>query len=144
MPARRLVLWCPDWPVVAAVRAAGADPFQPSAVLTAHRVVACSVAARACGVRRGMRQRTAQQRCPGLLVLEADADRAARLFEEVVRAVEATAPGVEIVRPGLVADSAAGPPPVCRGGRSAIARRGGAGGIRCGQMGRGNGRTPGS
>jgi protein ImuB len=58
--ARVVVVWCPDWPVVAGA-AAG------------------------------------------------DLDRDTRVFEPVVAAVEALAPGVEVVRPGLVAVPARGP-----------------------------------
>ena len=42
-------------------------------------------------------------------MLTPDADRDARLFEPVVAAVEALAPGVEVVRPGLVALPVQGP-----------------------------------
>ncbi|GAA2808157.1 DNA polymerase Y family protein [Saccharopolyspora taberi] len=109
MPPRRLVVWCPDWPVVAAVAAAGLEPLTPAAVFVANRVLACSETAREHGVRRGMRRREAQGRCPDLVVCEHDPARDARLFEPVVMAVEALAPGVEIVRPGLVALPAKGP-----------------------------------
>jgi protein ImuB len=44
-----------------------------------------------------------------LAVLADDSDRDARAFEPVVAAVEALAPGVEVVRPGLVALPARGP-----------------------------------
>jgi protein ImuB len=72
-------------------------------------VLACSAVARAQGVRRGQRRREAQGRCPKLVVLADDPDRDARVFEPVVAAVEALAPGVELVRPGLVAVPARGP-----------------------------------
>ncbi|MEU7786554.1 DNA polymerase Y family protein [Amycolatopsis sp. NPDC049159] len=100
---RLLVLWCPDWPVVAAGAAAGTPPTAPAAVFSANRVVACSASARAGGVGRGMRRRDAQSRCPGLVVHQHDPDRDARLFESVAAAVESQAVGVEVVRPGLVA-----------------------------------------
>ncbi len=106
---RRLVAWCPDWPVVAATRAAGAPRPEPAAVFEANRVVACSARAREWGVRRGMRRREAQGRCPGLVVHEHEPDRDARLFEPVAVAVESLAPGVEITRPGVVAVPARGP-----------------------------------
>ncbi|NYI82663.1 protein ImuB [Saccharopolyspora hordei] len=109
MSARRLVVWCPDWPVVAAARAADLGPLVPAAVFAANRVVACSQTARDGGVRRGMRRREAQSRCPDLVVCEHDPDRDARSFEPVVAAVEGVVPGVEIVRPGLVAVPARGP-----------------------------------
>jgi protein ImuB len=106
---RVLVLWCPDWPVVAATGAAGIPAHRPSAVVAANRVVACSALARAHGVRRGLRRREAQARCPELVVLAADPERDARWFEQVASAVEELAPGVEVVRPGLVALLARGP-----------------------------------
>ena len=102
---RTLVAWFPDWPVVAA----GVDAGQPAAVVCANRVVACSAAARAEGVARGLRRREAQARCPGLTVLESDPGRDARAFEAVAAAVAAFAPRVEIVRPGVVAVATRGP-----------------------------------
>jgi protein ImuB len=107
--ARVLALWSPDWPVTAAAIAAGVPPHRPAAVIVANRVLACSAVARAQGVRRGLRRREAQARCPDLAVLDRDPDRDARAFEPVVAAVEELAPGVEIVRPGLVALAAKGP-----------------------------------
>nr|WP_313885707.1 hypothetical protein [Fodinicola feengrottensis] len=109
MSVRMVVLWCPDWPVIAAMAAEGIPTHQPAAVLVGHRVIACSASARADGVRRGLRRREAQARCPELAVLNADQDRDAREFEPVVRAVEELAPGVEVVRPGLVSVAARGP-----------------------------------
>ncbi|HWR47523.1 MAG TPA: DNA polymerase Y family protein, partial [Pseudonocardiaceae bacterium] len=107
--ARVVVVWCPDWPVVAGAAAEGLVAQAPVAVVAANRVVACSAAARVQGVRRGQRRREAQGRCPELAVLTDDPDRDARVFEPVVAAVEALAPGVELVRPGLVAVPARGP-----------------------------------
>jgi len=98
-----LVLWCPDWPVVAAAVAADVPAHLPAAVFAANRVVACSAVARTAGVRRGMRRRDAQSRCPELLVFGVDEGRDARLFEPVAAAVEELVVGVEVVRPGLVA-----------------------------------------
>lgn len=108
-PARVMVVWCPDWPVVAGAAAEGLVAQTPVAVVAANRVVACSAAARVRGVRRGQRRREAQGRCPELTVLADDPNRDARVFEPVVAAVEALAPGVEVVRPGLVAVLARGP-----------------------------------
>ncbi|MCP2261559.1 protein ImuB [Streptoalloteichus tenebrarius] len=119
---RTLVVWCPDWPVVAACAAAGAPAHTPAAVLVANRVAACSATARAEGVGRGLRKREAQARCPHLLVFDDDPDRDARLFEPVAAAVEELAPGVEVVRPGLVAVPARGPAGYF-GGEEAAAER---------------------
>jgi protein ImuB len=106
---RTLIVWCPDWPVVAAGAAAGVPATAPVAVVAANRVLASSAAARAEGVRRGLRRREAQSRCPDLAVLPHDPARDARAFEPVVTTVEAMAPGVEIVRPGVCAVAARGP-----------------------------------
>lgn len=100
-----MVVWCPDWPVVAA----GAPLDVPAAVLFANRVVACTPAARGEGVHRGLRRREAQGRCPQLAILEHDPSRDARAFEVVAAAVESFAPRVEVVRPGLCAVPTRGP-----------------------------------
>lgn len=121
-PDRVLVVWCPDWPVVAAAAAEGLGADRPVAVAAANRVVACSALARSNGVRRGQRRREAQGRCPDLVVLAEDVDRDAGAFEPVVVAVEALAPGVEVVRPGLVAVPARGPVRYF-GSESAVAER---------------------
>lgn len=102
-PVRLLVLWCPDWPVVAAAAAGGVPVHLPAAVFSGNRVVACSAVARANGVRRGMRRREAQSTCPDVVVFGVDVDRDARLFEPVAAAVEELVVGVELVRPGTIA-----------------------------------------
>ena len=111
-PVRSLVLWFPDWPVTALSRDASRAPIEeslPIAVMEHNAVVACSAAARTEGVRRGQRRRDAQARCPGLVVVAADAVRDHRVFAPVVAAIEERAPGVQIVRPGLCALRARGP-----------------------------------
>ena len=105
MSTRTLVVWCPDWPVTAA----GFSAEEPVAVLFANRVVACSAAARAGGVRRGLRRRQAEARCPGLQLVAHDPDGEARAFEPVVAAVEAFCPRLEIVRAGVCAVATRGP-----------------------------------
>ncbi|SCG41624.1 protein ImuB [Micromonospora echinaurantiaca] len=106
---RTLLLWCPDWPVLAAEIVEGVPATDPVAVLHANRVVACSERARAEGVRRGLRRREAQGRCPQLTVVDHDPGRDARAFEPVVAAVEELVAGVEVVRPGSCAVAARGP-----------------------------------
>ncbi|GAB3437067.1 DNA polymerase Y family protein [Actinophytocola sediminis] len=108
-PHRTLVVWCPDWPVTAASAATAHPSARPVAVVTGTVVVAANALARTEGVRRGMRRREAQGRCPELVVLPDDPDRDARLFEPVAAAVEELAVGVEIIRPGVVAVPARGP-----------------------------------
>ncbi|RZU77229.1 protein ImuB [Micromonospora kangleipakensis] len=121
-PVRTLLLWCPDWPVLAAEIVDGVPATDPVAVLHANRVVACSERARAEGVRRGLRRREAQGRCPQLTVVEYDPGRDARAFEPVVAAVEEVAAGVEVVRPGACALAARGPSRYL-GGEEAAAER---------------------
>ncbi|GGM38125.1 DNA polymerase [Micromonospora sonchi] len=119
---RTLVVWCPDWPVLAAEIVDGVAATGPVAVLHANRVVACSERARAEGVRRGLRRREAQGRCPGLIVVDHDPGRDARAFEPVVAAVEEVAVGVEVIRPGACALAARGPSRYL-GGEEAAAER---------------------
>jgi protein ImuB len=106
---RRIAVWCPDWPVTTARIEAGIEIDAPIAVVTANRVIACSHTARQHGVRRGLRRREAQAHCPHLVVLPRDEAAEARVFEPVVAALEALAPGVEITRPGLAAIGVRGP-----------------------------------
>src|SRR5262245_37948121 len=107
--SRMLVLWCPDWPVVAAGLIDGVPVFRPVVVLAANRVIACSAAARREGIRLGLRKRETQARCPEIVIVDHDEDRDARAFESIVTTVEAIAPGVDVVRPGVCALAARGP-----------------------------------
>lgn len=108
-PVRCITVWCPDWPVVAAAKEAGCARDAPVAVIVKGRVYACNAPARADGVRRDLRVREAQARCPDLAVLPYDPAVDARAFEPIVAAVEAIAPGVEVIRPGMCAVRARGP-----------------------------------
>jgi protein ImuB len=117
-PTRTLALWCPDWPLVAA----GAGRDEPAAVFSANRVVACTPAARAHGVRRHQRRREAQARCPELAVLAHDPSRDARVFEPVAAAMEALTPRIELTRPGQLAFPTLGPSRYW-GGDQALAER---------------------
>jgi protein ImuB len=100
---RVLVVWCPDWSVAAALGAVGLPRHLPAAVFETGRVQTCNQSARDLGVRRGMRRRDAQARCPELQVLGASPERDARSFEEVLATLERLRPGVLPLRPGLVA-----------------------------------------
>ncbi len=119
---RTLVVSCPDWPVTAA----GVPADIAAAVVFANRVVAASVAARAEGVRVGLRRREAQSRCPGLVVIERDPGQEARAFEPVVMAVETFGPKVEVSHAGRLRHSDPGPGSVLRwgGGSGRPDRRG--------------------
>jgi protein ImuB len=102
---RMMVVWCPDWPVVAW----GVDLYEPSAVVVANRVIATSPAAREYGVRSGQRRRDAQSKCSELAVLERDEEREARLFEPVACALETLTPRIEVSGPGLLGFPTRGP-----------------------------------
>ncbi|WP_371495993.1 hypothetical protein OG871_09805 [Kitasatospora sp. NBC_00374] len=109
---RVLVVWCPDWPVVAthpATPGPGDTPADPVAVVETGRVLACSDAARAAGVRRGQRLKLAQRLCPQLRLRDRDAQAEARRFEPVIAAVAAFTPRVEVLRPGMCAIPVKGP-----------------------------------
>lgn len=108
-PPRLLVLWVPDWPVVAHARAERLPEGAPVALVEKNAVVACSAAAREDGVRRGMRQREAQARSPQLHVVRYDAALDARGFEPLLAALEQSLPGLHPLRPGTVAVRARGP-----------------------------------
>jgi protein ImuB len=113
-----MVVWCPDWPLVAA----GVELDVPAVVLHANRVVATSPAARAEGVREGLRRREAQARCPHVELLAHDPARDARAFEAVAGAVEAVTPRVELTRPGVCSFPTRGPSRYF-GGDEALAAR---------------------
>jgi protein ImuB len=100
---RVIVLWCPDWPVTAAVQAAGLGPDAAVALISKGLVFASSSAARAEGITRGLRLREAQARLPELTVLDYDSALDNRAFEPVIAAIEELTPGVQLLRPGVCA-----------------------------------------
>lgn len=106
---RTMVLWCPDWPVTAAARAHGIAPDVPVALVDHGRLFACSAAARHKGVKRGLRLREAQARCPELCIFPYDPSLDNRSFEPVLTAIEEAMPGVQLLRPGTCAIAARGP-----------------------------------
>lgn len=106
---RSIVLWCPDWPVRAAVAAGLAEHGHPIALVDKGMVFAASAAARRDGVRRGLRVREAQARCSALTVLRYDASVDQREFDPLLAAIEQAVPGVQPIRPGLCALRARGP-----------------------------------
>jgi len=126
-PVRTIVLWCPDWPITAALRTATASAIgsgsvgdgdgdgdsltldTPLALIEAGLVFACSATARREGVRRGFRLREAQARCPELRVLDYDQAVDIRAFEPVLDVIEETMPGAQLLRPGTCAVRARGP-----------------------------------
>lgn len=102
-PPRVIVLWCPDWPVVAAANDAGLGADAPIALIERNTVFATSAAARAAGVQRGLRLREAQARHPALRVLDYDRVLDSRMFEPVIGGIEQLVPDVQVLRPGMLA-----------------------------------------
>jgi protein ImuB len=119
---RMLCLWCPDWPVVAARRRTPELVGMALVVLERGTVLAASAEARAEGVRRGLRRREAEARCPGLVSLPADPAGDSRAFESVARALEVFTPRLVLERPGLVFVPTRGPSRYF-GGDAALGRR---------------------
>ncbi|MEQ1737624.1 MAG: DNA polymerase Y family protein, partial [Rhodoglobus sp.] len=100
---RLVVLWCPDWPVTAAIHAEGQPADAAVALIVKGLVFASSAAARSEGITRGLRVREAQARLPELTVLDYDPALDARAFEPIIAAVEELTPGVQLLRPGVCA-----------------------------------------
>lgn len=107
--ARTMLVWCPDWPVTASIRAHGLAAEAPIALIEKGAVFACSATARRDGVKRGLRLREAQSRSPELVVLPYEAVLDARAFEPVVGRIETMMPGVQVLRPGVCALRVRGP-----------------------------------
>lgn len=109
---RTMVLWCPDWPVLAA-RLSGTLPedseHRPLALVEHGEVLACDARAREAGVRRGLRIREAEARCPDLLTAAYDAVIDTRVFEPILLGIEQIMPGVQPYRAGLCAIRSRGP-----------------------------------
>lgn len=102
-PPRVITLWCPDWPVTAAITAEGLSADAAIALIAKGLVFASSAAARLEGVRRGLRVREAQARYPELIVADYDPALDNRAFEPLIAAIEQLTPGVQLLRPGVCA-----------------------------------------
>ncbi|MGC0251214.1 DNA polymerase Y family protein [Pseudactinotalea sp. Z1748] len=106
---RLAVLWVPDWPVAAAIAEGLVGAHEPVAVHDGRQIVVAGASARAAGVRRGMRRRTAQGLCPDLVLIHTDEGRDVRAFEHLVQAAEDVVAQVQVMRPGLMLTTADGP-----------------------------------
>ncbi len=103
-PPRVMVLWCPDWPVLAAIHDARARPRTPRS--RSSRRTSCTPRP----PRRGRRTSCAGCGCarrrpgiPKLVDLPYDPAVDLRVFEPVIAAIEELTPGVQVLRPGLCA-----------------------------------------
>lgn len=102
---RVAVIYCADWPAVAASDSAGAL----HAVIHAQRVIACTPRAAEAGVRIGMRRREAQGVCPQVVISTHQPERDRMLFEPIVRAVVEVVPLVEVSESGVIVFATRGP-----------------------------------
>ena len=75
---RTIVLWCPDWPVLAARSATDLPADAPMALIEHGMVFACSIEARRQGVRRGVAQPIVQCRMCGRVERDFDPPGARR------------------------------------------------------------------
>ncbi len=96
---RKLVLWIPDWSL-AAVNVS-VPPGSPAATVHRGRIASTTRLARSWGVRRGLRQASAMQICPELIVLPHDPDRDEASFEAVLQIFDSYLPEVQALKPGL-------------------------------------------
>jgi protein ImuB len=109
---RSMVLWIPDWPILASLRVSALPATAtdaPIALVDKGIIFACSASARIEGVHRGLRVREAQARCTDLLVRAYEPQVDARTFETLVTSIEELMPGVQLLRPGLAAIRVRGP-----------------------------------
>jgi protein ImuB len=108
---RLVSLRWPQWPILAA----GVGYGEPAVVVHANRVIAVSLGASESGVAVGLRRREAQSRCPSVRIIERDAERDARRFEPIARAVSDLVPVLEISEPGRLTFGSRGPSRYCGG-----------------------------
>jgi len=108
---RSLVLWVPHWPVVAAQwheDVAEARVGYPVAVVHGGVVLECSTEASQAGVRRGMKRREAQIRCPDIVLVANSPDRDRAVFNQIIIRLQNTVPYHTLVSPGMLAFGARG------------------------------------
>ena len=92
-----MCIWFPMWSLTRSDL-----PSDKPALVVDQRVTGATDQVLAAGVRLGMPRRQAEALAPFATVLVRDQAEEARLFEEVVTAVEALVPRVEVVSPGLM------------------------------------------
>lgn len=96
---RKIALWIPDWSVAALTSAV--PPGSPAVTVQSGTVKESTRSARLFGIRRGMRQSTAQHICVDLIVLPHDEVRDASEFERVLQVFDTLFAEVTAVKPGL-------------------------------------------
>lgn len=108
---RSIVLWCPDWSVVAAYRDDSLPEVTtdvPVALMRSGAVAHCCAQAKSAGVRIGMRRRDAHTLCPQLVMAPIDEARDRNAFDRVLIDLADYVPRHSLLAPGLVAFGARG------------------------------------
>ncbi len=119
MSERFAAVWVPNWPLHSALwgeiatlgeTASTSEAVERTlaAVLHANRVLSCTTAASAVGVRRGQSRREVQGLAPGIRLFRVDTDRDERAFRPVLNLVRELVPEVYLLRPGLLIARARG------------------------------------
>ncbi|MDO4928846.1 MAG: DNA polymerase Y family protein [Corynebacterium sp.] len=97
-----LVAWFPDWPLQAGYMTGQITP-DPAVLTTSSQVMHSNAAARALGVRRGMRPAQARALYPELQVVAVDEERDATAFRTILESFGEAVSAAEILRPGMLA-----------------------------------------
>lgn len=102
---RSLVVWIPEWSVIAACwddHEPDALADTPLAVVHKGLVRECSTLAHEAGVRVGMKRREAQHACRDLVVLSYRPERDAAFFDRVLISLSEYVPDHALLSPGMV------------------------------------------
>jgi protein ImuB len=108
---RSLVVWCPQWSLVAAYQDDSLPeitPGIPAALVHKGAIAQCSKEAGEAGVRVGMKRRDAHLTCPSIVLAASDAHRDHASFQRVIIDLIACVPQHSLIAPGLVAFHARG------------------------------------
>ncbi len=101
-------VWIPNWPVTAAELAGEVPAGVPAAVCGNRGVLAVNAWAGREGIEVGMGKRHAHALCPDAILIPPDAERDARRFEPVLRALDRHIARITVLEPGSVLFSARG------------------------------------
>ena len=108
---RSLVLWCPQWSIVAAYQDESLSeivPGIPVALLHGGVLTQCSTEATQAGVRVGMKRRDAHLICPTIVMAATDSARDHISFQRIIIDLATYVPQHSLISPGLVAFPARG------------------------------------
>ena len=110
---RYFSLWIPSWPVASAWLELGKQPDAPTVIFDradnkAKVIATCPLGYRE-GIRRGMRQRSAQAIAPSAYFAVSDPVIETKTFEQILEITREMVPRVSHVRPGRLEFDGVGP-----------------------------------